>query len=187
MCPKFLFIRHSKKLFNNGKPINNLPKHDPPLIAGQEEDMIKKLYCLKAKYGIPNHIYTSPYLRTRQTTQVITEFFNGISVSFDYNLKEFLGWQKPKSSPADLDAITNAYLVNEGKKELIGVEKPKDVEERVLSFLRNFEENDNNFYYVITHGIVISKLCKIIENKECNFEDFCGVYVVMENKTIEYI
>lgn len=171
--PRFIFIRHAKKLFNNGKPINGLPAHDPPLIEGQEKDIEEKLKNLKTLYGIPDYVYTSPYLRTRQTSQVVCNFYNHVPVSYEYNIREFLGWQKPKNSSAILDNITKVYMGG----DLLGVEEPKDVEKRAKHFLNKFDKDDQKFYYVITHGIVISKVCKSFGFNKYKFEDFCGAYI----------
>lgn len=178
--PKFIFIRHAKKLFDNGKPIDGKKSHDPPLIAGQEKFITEKLKELKKEYGEPVHIYASPFLRTRQTADIVSNFFEYKPVHFDIRLKEFLGWQKPKNTPADLEEITKAYLGG----DLLGAEKPINVENRVNDFLKDFEEEDKNLYYVITHGIVISKACKLNGHKKEYFDDFCGAFIGDSKKVI---
>tara|TARA_R110000824_G_scaffold124820_4_gene283631 strand:+ start:56 stop:604 length:549 start_codon:yes stop_codon:yes gene_type:complete len=172
---KFIFIRHGKKLFDNGKPIDGKPAHDPPLLKDQEDELEKKITDLTSKYGEPDSIISSPFLRTRQTSTIISNFLKYKSVKYEIRVKEFLGWQKPAGSPAILDDITKAYMGG----DLLGMEQPINVENRVEDFINEFESDDtkDKIYYVVTHGIVISKACKIKGRNKSHFDNFCGAYI----------
>lgn len=188
---KLVFLRHCTKLYDNGKPVKNyngghMHAHDPPLKDNQEDLVKEKLTKLKEKYGKPKMIYVSPFLRTRQTADMVSRFFDNTPITFDIRLKEFLGWQKPKNSPAELENITKAYMGG----DLLGVEKIIHVENRVEDFLKSLPLENDEIYYIITHGIVIAKACKYYKNKKDRFEDFCGVFLDVgkdEVNCLEYI
>lgn len=160
-----MWIRHGKKKYKNGKAIDGGREHDPGLLNSVVE-IYNLCKNIKREYGTPDIIITSPFLRTRQTADLIQTFFDGsIPIYVDTDITEFLGWVRPVGNPADIDAITSTFI-----KPLLGVEKLNDVQRRVKNHLLKLEKekmSDTNIV-VITHGIVIKYIYKSITGNTIN-------------------
>ena len=148
------WLRHGEKKYSNGHAPTGEHDHAPPL-KGDVKPKIDTLGDnIKNRYGIPNMIICSPFLRTRQTALFLKEKFETmcekiIPIYVDDDISEFLGWNKPKGSKADVDNYTENFIIPK-----IGTEKLKDVDERVKKHLLQIDKTDN--IVIITHGIVIN-------------------------------
>jgi len=167
-----MWIRHGKKKYKNGKAIDGGREHDPGLINSVDEihSLCKNI---KKKYGRPDVIITSPFLRTRQTADLIQTFFGcSIPIYVDTDVTEFLGWVKPVGNLADIDAITSTFI-----KPLLGVENVTDVQRRVMKHLtrlkRKISSGTTNII-VVTHGIVIKYIYKTITGNTISKIDELG-------------
>lgn len=160
-----MWIRHGKKKYKNGKAIDGGREHDPGLINSLEE-IHTLCKIIKKKYGCPDMIITSPFLRTRQTAGLIQTYFgDSIPIHIDTDITEFLGWVKPRGNVADIDEVTKSFIT-----PLLGVENVNDVQLRVNKHLTkiNLNVTDSMNVIVVTHGIIIKYIYKIITGNTIN-------------------
>ena len=161
-----IWIRHGEKKFPNGKGSPGYFKHDPPL-KDNCDDKIRILgFSIFVKFGIPEKIICSPFLRTRETAHMLQKFFeveyqSSIPISVDNNITEFLGWIRPIGDKADVSKETSKYI-----EPILGVEKVKDVEERSKTHVNTIKRNINTL--IITHGIVIEFINKHLTGEKLN-------------------
>lgn len=91
----FYLIRHGEKYYKNGG--SSTYQLDSPIKADQENVILNTLneaYCRGMKI---DRIISSPFLRTRQTAQIVSNFYNGIPVEIDLRIGEYLGNQRKSS------------------------------------------------------------------------------------------
>jgi broad specificity phosphatase PhoE len=88
---RLIFIRHGKKVYDNGKGPEKSKQNDSPLIESFNGEIITKGKFLIEKYGQPNRIITSPYLRTRQTAKLMAP--ENFEIEVNLLLSEYLGNQ----------------------------------------------------------------------------------------------
>lgn len=140
-----LIIRHAKKKYSNRKGPRGLPIFDPDILP-EETKGIKELAMILLKRGYrPRGIITSPYLRTRRTSEIIAKVV-GVDVIIDRNLSEFLGNQKgltERRSKTYFYPGTRRYnpIIKENKTQF---------RERATSY--GFERG----YWYVCHGYFIS-------------------------------
>lgn len=182
---RLILLRHAKKAYRNGRPPKRkdkhslgAPAHDPPLLAGQKEDIIIKMEEIIKQYGKIDRVICSPFLRTRQTLDIIKPLL-GPTVSIDYQkeVEEFLGFQKPRGNKAIIDTGTSFYT-----QPLIGVESFSGLCNRADKFYDTYHDLPGTTL-VISHGIFITQVYKYI-NHDLNhhIKELCGVMI--ENKKI---
>lgn len=158
-----IWIRHIEKLFKNGRAENDTQyQHDPEIIINKTtllnvDNLISELV---EKYGEPQKIIISPFLRTRQTADIIKGILNTkykISPEIEHStdIAEYLGFCRKKydKQKADLHPDSkvhfpfNVYLgesFNHFKSRL----------ENHICKIQGSKEN----IWVITHGIVLSTI-----------------------------
>src|SRR5579871_4500548 len=93
-----IWLRHGEKAYDNSKGPPGSLEHDPGLIKEAKKEIIGRAKELITLYGSPDWCLTSPYLRTRQTAQIMTSIIEEEQrpqVKVDVNVAEFLGYQKP--------------------------------------------------------------------------------------------
>jgi len=156
----FIWIRHAEKKFSNGWGSNTDRQHDPGIV--EDITPINNLVDnLVHKYGLPDKIVCSPFLRTRQTSIIIKnrldQIYNKqVKMVINNDVKEYLGFCKTNDY-ADLDPQTEQFLGGKIKTQ----ESLKSLQNRINTHLHrimNFESN----VWVITHGIVISHIYKTL-------------------------
>jgi broad specificity phosphatase PhoE len=161
---KVIWVRHGNKLYCNGKAPEGYHQHDPPLKEDAKEDIYKKVDSLIYEHGYPTKIICSPFLRTRQTVEKMLErlylinnkITSNITVEMDMNISEYLGFQKPYFSEADVDKETS----NLSKTKILLGESLKSLNFRVkehVSDLNLFDKNSETIW-VITHGIILNNV-----------------------------
>jgi broad specificity phosphatase PhoE len=161
-----IFIRHGKKLYKNNRNPPNYPAHDPPLAQKQEEDIKKITIDLISKYGKPDKIITSPFKRTRQTSQIIQGYIKIIynylcPLEIDNDIEEFLGNQRPRGQKADLYEDTKSFT-----EPIIGTENIKQCRKRAIKFYKEIDRTKNIWF--ITHGILMHFIYK--DSMKCKKE-----------------
>lgn len=170
-----IFIRHGpKKYRNNHNPVG-MPAHDPPLDCTNRLIIIKSLEIF-LKYNFPNKIICSPFLRARQTANIIKHILPlEVEIIIDKDVEEFLGFQKPYNGEADLDIETSKYT-----NVKLGVEKLDTLNKRAKNFydkIKNMEEN----ILIITHGIFISQLAKNFKLNIKHIDELSGIIIKNNN------
>ena len=71
----FVWIRHGEKAYRNSKGPDDSPQHDSPLLEGVDDIIREKGENLALTYGNPEMCVSSPFERTRKTTQHLCESF----------------------------------------------------------------------------------------------------------------
>tara|TARA_Y100000592_G_scaffold6395_1_gene9124 strand:- start:1301 stop:1846 length:546 start_codon:yes stop_codon:yes gene_type:complete len=165
------WIRHARKKYKNKDNLGEY-KHDSPVIDNCQKDIENLCVKLILESKVPDKIICSPFLRARQTSNMITELLKlNIPVEIDTTISEYLGWIEPKGKIADVDAITKRYITPK-----LGEENLKDVQKRVNKHINNLKHlNPYQNILIITHGIIISKICKKIYNINENFKELEGL------------
>ena len=149
-----IYIRHSDKEYSNGE--NEIYKHDPGLSDIGLENIKKQIKFLFLK---PDKIFCSPYLRTRQTAELIkTEFLNifpnlEIPIIIDTTISEYLG----NHVSAAIDVRESTAIYNPPHPETI-----YEFDNRIYKHYDNHLEYDNSDQVIlyVTHGIVLKKILK---------------------------
>lgn len=164
MKRKIIWIRHGNKLYCNGKAPDGYRQHDPPLKEDAKEDIYKKVDSLLYEFGFPDRIICSPFLRTRQTVEIMLEHLyilnvkkaSNITVEMDMNISEYLGFQKPYFNEADVDEETS----NLSKTKILLGESLKSLNFRVKEHISklNLFEDKSEIIWVITHGIILNNV-----------------------------
>ncbi len=172
----YIYIRHGEKSYSNGRGPKNMPQHDPPLLEERTyiiQNMGKELIL---KYGKPNIIVMSPYLRVQQTVEHLTQTLYenpemameiDKNLYIDTNIAEFLGNQRGE---IDLSEETLFDLNNntdqlpqpgETKDQLRSrVEKHMDLLNISLS---KMERKKPKVVWIISHGLVIQNVYDILK------------------------
>jgi broad specificity phosphatase PhoE len=164
MKRKIIWIRHGNKLYCNGKAPEGYHQHDPPLKEDAKNDIYKKVDSLLYEFGVPDRIICSPFLRTRQTVESILEQLylsnvkkaSSITVEMDMNISEYLGFQKPYFSEADVDKET----LDLSKTKITLGESLKSLNFRVKEHISNLNlfDDKSETIWVITHGIILNNI-----------------------------
>ena len=168
-----IWIRHGEKLHDNGKLSKGCysMKHDSPLKPDAEFEIRKKTIELYTTYGFPNQIICSPFLRTRETRDIILnslreinpEKVDDIILTVDNNIGEFLGFQRPIGEIAQVEEETQKYY-----KQIITLGEPlNNLRDRVRTHVNEllFPSKKEKCIWVITHGIVISSIYNLLTKK----------------------
>lgn len=143
-----IYIRHSIKEYNNDYSSNRKYAHDPPLTQ-EGKELVHTLIPALIKAYPPSEIYTSPYLRTRETASIISEM-TGISVTVKRDLSEYLGHHN--KFPLDVTP------------ETLELEPPHPenwplFQARVRNHCAT-QANSDKIEWYITHGVFMSELLR---------------------------
>ena len=169
-----LYIRHGEKEYKNGS--NMEFSLDPDLTENGRIKSTEKFRTLALKYGAPDLIISSPYLRTR-TTAVIAQAMILEITGLDVKIKH--------------DRIIGECLKNQVGKDLticlrpetlihnpIRPENDKQYHGRMCAHARTAQ---SNIWYV-THGYNISKVASIRKHKIKYPDELCGIYIDKDDK-----
>lgn len=171
--PYIILIRHGKKAYRNNKGPLGKPKHDPELKSDLEKEIGKKSLYYFHTHGFPDKIISSPFLRTRQTSQIIKRFLPlNIEITIEKEIEEFLGFQKPIGKLADLDSETKKYT-----QPKLGVEKFNQIQNRILKFYNKLSKDNQENVLVVTHGILINKLANYFQLKVKHINELEGIII----------
>ncbi len=168
-----LYIRHGQKSYRNGK--SEKFSLDPDLTIEGKFLAKSKFQQLVKHHGIPIKIISSPYLRTRETSEiaqyVIFEMTGQlIEIVCDNMIGEFLGKQYNKKLSEYLRPETLAY--NPIPSEYIN-----EYETRIYKHIKSAATNT----WYITHGLNIKSIAACIGQKINYPHELCGIRID-ENK-----
>jgi broad specificity phosphatase PhoE len=181
---KFVWIRHAEKLYNNGRPIGQGKTYDPGIVDNihTRNNIWALVEKLVKRLGVPEKIITSPFLRTRQTTELIVAFMfqkYGWTPIIEYSedISEYLGFCKNKSDPVGLEEETSKHM----KRTSLLEESMASLTTRVEKHILNIHKNEKNVW-VITHGIVMSKIFNFYNGFEPNRPEPLDYMILEKNK-----
>ena len=180
----FIWIRHAEKKFSNGWGSTADRQHDPGIVENITpiNNLVDNLVY---KYGPPDKIICSPFLRTRQTSTVIKNRLlekhnKDTKIIISNEVKEYLGFCKNYFGFADIDLQTEKFLGGPIKTD----ESINSLEKRVASHIQRliaFEEN----VWIITHGIVMSYIYKTLTTEEAERPEPLNYLVYKNNQIIK--
>lgn len=178
---KIIWIRHAEKLYNNGRPLYGGKAHDSPLRMDSSlyTQVSSKFMELISIYGMPNKIYCSPFLRTRETASIILDLLNTFylkkfSIENCNEVSEYLGFCKNKN--LSLEDETLKLHPNITMNESL-----EDLEKRVKLHIEKMS-CENGVVWVITHGLVINYIQKYFGYDSTNRIEPLEYFHVTENK-----
>jgi broad specificity phosphatase PhoE len=167
-----VWIRHAKKMYSNGHAPEGMPQHDSPICEDAHKDIREHFEYLLSIVCPPKIIYTSPFDRARETTDVLLSLLKErgeiCSVEVDPVLGEYLGHQRPRGQYADVSWGTLSYI-----QPRLGVESIENLDNRVSKFLSNHAYDYKAWY--VTHGIFISKIFQQKTGRKVKFRPLEGV------------
>lgn len=168
----FIYIRHAEKKYKNGQ--NSIYKFDPEIKENQDTKFEKLTEKLINKYGIPDIILTSPYERTRQTAKEIKKYIkkyknNDIKIKICVEVSEYLG----NHSTSVLDVRPETKKSNPPHPEDLYLFRY-----RIRRHIKNMEKYKNNKVWIISHGLVISTVDRMVRDKR--FYPDCLDYTVIK-------
>ena len=167
-----IWLRHAEKAYGNSKGPKDQPLHDPPILESEADRIALVSIDLTKRFGPPSHIFTSPFLRARETALKMhmaletAGYGRPDDLEVDIKVEEYLGHQKPVGGTPSLDPETAKYTpivlgetseaLSKRIKEHIGVLSIPD------TLFKPCPEGsgtlENLTVWVITHGIVITKV-----------------------------
>lgn len=170
-----LYIRHSYKKYANG--MSTTFSLDPPLTDHGREKAQEKFTQLLKKYGVPDKITTSPFLRARETAQIAQDVIlseTGISVpiKYDRDIGENLEHHQDKDIKQHLRPETLQYLPYPPEKHWQFVKRVKN---------HRLSDPGNGWY--ITHGYIIYCLAKQYKQTIKYPHELQGIYIENNNIT----
>jgi len=173
--PIFIYIRHAKKAYSNGKAPRGQPQHDPP-ITNSSVDLIKKTSSdLIENFGIPKKIIMSPYLRIYQTvnelikqipnTQLICD-----NIFYDLNIAEYLGNQRGKIDLSDQTCeVFNTTEFPQPGESMFQLKSRVSTHLKIMDICDNSNNTENKVTWIVTHGLIIKTIYDIVKSySNCN-------------------
>jgi len=167
-----IWLRHAEKAYGNSKGPKDQPLHDPPILESEADRITLVSIDLAKRFGPPTHIFTSPFLRARETAIKMhmaletAGYSRPKDLEVDVKVEEYLGHQKPVGGTPSLDPETSKYTkailgetseaLYQRVKEHIGVLSIPDTLFKVCP--EGTGTLDNLTVWVITHGVVITKV-----------------------------
>lgn len=157
-----IFIRHGEKAYRNGR--SAIYAHDPPLTK-RGEDKCADVSTDILKYGTPNIVYSSPYLRCRQTMECLLKRAQSKpEIIIDNRIAECL----VRQSYMQVHDETAKYNPPHEKDY-------RDVEKRIDDFYQDVSKgHKDKVIWVVTHGIVVNHVHKAYNDEpiQVNFLDY---------------
>lgn len=146
-----IYLRHSDKEYKNGDR-----GFDPPLTNKGRSKVIPLGIALLQRYGIPTTIICSPYLRCRETAELLHRAIfdktkQRVGIRCDPSISEYLG--NHPGQPFIVSDETRAY--NPPQTETF-----YQMESRVHTHndrMRDFDR-DRRPVWIVTHGLIIDRL-----------------------------
>ena len=159
-------VRHGEKVYGNrdrmpkvdcntGAPILKLYQHDSPLTQSAVEDILEvREECLEQ--FAPEYIVCSPFLRCRQTAQILSG--GQIPIYIDASLREFLG--NADENKIEIDPITQQHTATSNLKL-------KETEDEFIQRCKQIPKLDfwKPGVWIVTHGFVIKTLLDLTNKK----------------------
>lgn len=155
-----IWIRHGKKAYANSKGPPGCRQHDPSIKPNQTLEIKSRAKELITTYGNPTRCYSSPYARTRETTDILlSEVDNIIPVHYLPEIGEYLGNQKI------IDNIPNVQDDTLLHGPIRCNEHIDEFESRCYEHLcslgiPNVAPSDD-VIWIVTHSFVMRTICKL--------------------------
>ena len=165
----YIWIRHARKEFSNGKGPQGSYQHDSPILSDFDTllDIEEITKSIISKHDLPDIIIISPFLRTRQTAKCMTDYIEEkfkkkIEIQYDDEIHEYLGFYRPKVDEIypDITPETKGIL----EKRLFFRESHNELMLRVTKHLQKILQNKNKKIWIVTHGIIMSKIYEFLFN-----------------------
>lgn len=164
-----LLIRHTSKAYRNGKSeeFSCDPEITPEGIT-KAESKFKEYIKI---YGLPNKIVCSPFIRTRQTAEVLRdlmkiEYETVIEIEVAPGISEYLGHQQNFNKITDVREDTQKYDIPYEKN--FG---------HFISRVKKFIPLMENGAWYITHGTVMHTIVKVRDKKHISFNTMDCYYL----------
>lgn len=172
-----LFIRHSVKEYTNGK--STAYPLDPDLTEKGVVLAHDKFALLVEKYGVPNKIVTSPYLRTRRTAEIAQQVIydtKGIVVDIvcDNYLSEYLNYDKYHNIKLEEALKPETLEYNPMLPETRAQHK-----KRMYDVVSNYTPN----VWLITHGFNVYTIALLKGYNIKHPKEMCGI-IISDDGTI---
>jgi broad specificity phosphatase PhoE len=151
-----LLCRHGIKQFENGKIIDGKYHVDAGLTDGNDIRRQKPFLS-----GV-RRIVSSPFLRCRQTAEIISD--GKIPIEIDNDLREFIPWYGP-SEMGPIVETTTLELLNGAQI----AETRRDFRDRVHRVIQKPGYFDDDVL-IVSHARVLKKLAKKVFSKSVSFE-----------------
>ena len=169
-------IRHAQKIYGNKS--SESCKYDSPLISGADKHICQKYNAYVNKLeSVPTKIICSPYLRTRETAEVISNL-SGVPYEIHKDASEYLGWN---SDINDQDFYPETLEYGP-----FVIESMDEFQDRVKFFLHELLNmlNDGDHIWVITHGLIISTILKEYGIVKDNIKTLKGISITKDKVII---
>lgn len=170
-----LYIRHADKLYKNSKS-SEFPL-DPGITVDGKNKAKERFKVLLSKYGIPERIISSPYLRARQTAQIAQNVIYEsteqlIPIFYDSNIGEYLGHQKNINLKLGLRPET--LNLNP-----IPHESWRQYKNRIYKYSKSLKLLNNEWF--ISHGLIIQSIAYFNNYKIKYPSELEGIYINNNN------
>lgn len=164
-----VFLRHGEKEYGNKS--SGPYRLDAGLTNDGKTFVVDKTKMLIPTYGVPRLIMTSPYLRTRETANIVQstileETGQEIPIETDVNLGECLCHQEGKD-------MTNAWRPETLVHNPITNESWNQYRKRI----RAVDSTKDPSVWYITHGLNICNISKSYDTKKYYPRPFHGIIV----------
>ena len=156
-------IRHCKKRWSNRslKESTDSKQHDSPISKDDIDKLMKEREKMIQEGGIPDAIYSSPFLRCRETAALLS--CGTIPIFVDPLLSECL-INVPKNQTIELEEETERLLagmtLRENKKECV-------------SRISKIKQRDyiKKRVWIVSHGLTIMILFEVLFGRKCEYLD----------------
>lgn len=194
-----LYLRHGEKLYANGamfKEDNNLVyinyAHDSPLSQNGISSITKMIPTYLERYGVPDRIYCSPYLRTRQTAKLIqnylsTEMMIMVDIYCNNDLSEYLGNQVIKMKKSGQHNLKILRYPETNYHNPPVEDSFSKFQQRVHSHYSTIDDllSKDKKIWMITHGLVITEISKLISTSIGKIDSFKGIKIIKRDDKYE--
>lgn len=160
-----IWIRHAPKEYANGKGPVGSKQYDSPIDSSFDTMLDIELMVdeIVTKYGKPNIIITSPFLRTRQTSLYVREYIKDkydtdVNVETNKDISEYLGFCRRGENGSD--SVHPETFLNMDKNIRFD-ESQVELRNRVKNHLESLRQH-KGCIWIVTHGIVMSRIYEIL-------------------------
>ncbi len=161
---KIFLVRHGDSENNERRIMNSLPEKEKFHLAESGREQIKRL-ADKLKGEKIDAIFSSPLLRTKETSEIIAKKL-GIEVIFDEKIRELDLGEMNGRSANDL-VVIHPTRQSRAKETKMGVESGEHLRTRLENFLAEINKNyKNKNIIVVSHGDPIQMFFGITNGKE---------------------
>lgn len=160
---KFIFVRHGEAESN----ANNVINSDPSVQVHLTDKGRKQAEEVARKIGRADVIYCSPYLRTKETAEIILKNI-GIegNITEDVRLRE-LEFGDLNGKPFTEFLEYEEKHINSYDAPLPGGESYNDAKKRIGEFLYEIDKkHQNQTIVVVTHGMGVEAVSAVIEGAD---------------------